>query len=84
MSKEEREKYDKLKMSADMRNSLLLWAVIMVVGGVLSYFFSFYFAIAALVLWLILFLKKLSCILIKRLKNTGYKHNAVHRPLPEI
>ena len=58
MGKEEREKYDKLKMSADMKNSLIIWAVIMFVGGVLSYFVSFYFSAAAFVIWLILLFKE--------------------------
>lgn len=58
LSKEKREQYDKRKMSADMRNSLLLWSTILFIGGVLSYLISFYFAIGALVVWIVLFFKE--------------------------
>ena len=58
LSKEKRDEYDKKRMSADMRNSLLLWVIIMLVGSALSYFISFYFAVAAFILWLILFLRE--------------------------
>ena len=55
LSKEKRNEYDSKRMSKDMRNSLLLWSAIFFIGGALSYFFSFYFGIAAFILWLILF-----------------------------
>ena len=57
MSKEEREKYDKKKMSIDMRNSLFLWSIILFTGAILAYFFSRYCAIIAIVIWLIIFFK---------------------------
>lgn len=56
-SKEEREKYDKKKMSIDMRNSFLLWAIVLLLGAILSYFISNYFAIIAIIIWIILFIK---------------------------
>lgn len=57
MSKEEREKYDKKKMSIDIRNSLFLWAIILFLGAILTYFISKYCAIIAIVIWLIIFFK---------------------------
>lgn len=56
-SKEEREKYDKKKMSMDMRNSLFLWAIILFIGAIFSYFVSNYCAIIAFIIWLIVFFK---------------------------
>ncbi|GAA0070944.1 hypothetical protein UT300003_24680 [Clostridium sardiniense] len=56
-SKEKRERYDKKKMSIDMRNSFLLWAIILFLGAILSYFISNYFAIIAIIIWVILFIK---------------------------
>jgi hypothetical protein len=35
-----REKYDKKRMSINMRNSLFLWSGVLLLGAVLSYFFS--------------------------------------------
>ena len=58
LSKEEREKYDKKKMSIDMRNSFFIWSIILSMGVILSYFVSDYFGIVALIIWLILFLKE--------------------------
>lgn len=57
LSKEERERYDKKRMSIDMRNSFLLWAIVLLLGAILSYFISNYFAIIAIVIWVILFIK---------------------------
>ena len=57
LSREEREQYDKRKISTDMRNSFLIWGLIFVLGGIFSYLVSPYAAIAASVLWLILFFK---------------------------
>ena len=55
---EQRVNYDRLKMSKDMRNSLLLWFGIFAVGAILCYFFTPYIAIIAFVVWLILFFKE--------------------------
>ena len=57
MTKDEQEKYDKMKLSIDMRNSLLLWAIILLIGAILAYFISKYCAILAIVIWLIIFFK---------------------------
>ncbi|WP_027624961.1 DUF3784 domain-containing protein [Clostridium lundense] len=57
LPKEEREKYDEKKMSIDMRNSLLLWSGILFIGAVLTYFFSNYYAMIAIALWIILLCK---------------------------
>ena len=56
-SKAEREKYDQKRISLDMRNSFFLWAMILFIGALLSYFVSPYFAIIAFIIWLILFFK---------------------------
>ena len=58
LSKEKRDEYDRKRISKDMRNSLFLWSAIFFIGCVLSYFVSFYFAIAAFVLWLVLFFRE--------------------------
>ncbi|WP_027399413.1 DUF3784 domain-containing protein [Anaerovorax odorimutans] len=57
MPKEEREKYDKEKMSADQRNELLNWTVVFIIGSFACYFINTYFAIVAFIVWLILFFK---------------------------
>lgn len=56
-SKAEREKYDKKKLSMDMRNSFFLWSMLLFVGAIFSYILSKYCAIIALILWLILFFR---------------------------
>ncbi|KNZ43056.1 DUF3784 domain-containing protein [Acetobacterium bakii] len=58
LPKELRAKYDTQQMSKDMRNQFFLWTIILLAGAILSHFISFYFAIAASVLWLFLFLKE--------------------------
>ena len=58
LSKEERLKYNRLKMSKDMRNSFFLWFILFAAGGVLSYVVSTNFAVIAFILWLILFFKE--------------------------
>ena len=58
LPKEKREKYDKLKMSKDMRNLFFAWCILFVIGGVLSYFVSQYIAIIFFVIWLILFFRE--------------------------
>lgn len=57
LSKAEREKYDKKKMSIDMRNSLFIWAIILFLGAILSYYISEYCSIISFVVWLIIFFK---------------------------
>ncbi len=57
LSKEERELYDKARLSKDQRNDMIIWTIIMGVGSLLSHLLSQYFAIIAFAVWLILFLK---------------------------
>lgn len=57
LPKQEREKYNQLKMSKDMRNSCFIWFVIFAIGAILSYFISSYIAIISFVVWMILFFK---------------------------
>lgn len=57
LPKQERALYDKEKMSRDQRNAFLIWAVIMGLGAVLSYFISKYMATAAFGIWLCVLLK---------------------------
>ncbi len=59
LPKAEREKYDQAKISKDMRNNLLIWSIIFLVGAIFSYFTSPYFAIIAFVVWLILLIKEM-------------------------
>ena len=55
--KQERKKYNQLKMSKDMRNSLLIWCAIFAVGAILSYIISSYMAIASFIVWIVLFFR---------------------------
>lgn len=57
LPKEEREKYDKMKMSIDMRNSFFLWLGLLLLGAILSYFFSNYYAMISIIIWIILVFK---------------------------
>lgn len=57
LSNEEKEKYDKKKMSIDMKNSFLIWSIIILLGAFFSHFISGYFAIIAIAIWIILFFK---------------------------
>lgn len=57
MPKDKRELYDKEKLSRDHRNIFLIWAIIQGIGAVLAYYISQYIAIAAFIIWLILFFK---------------------------
>ena len=56
VTKEKREQYDQKRMSRDMRNAFILWSAVLLIGGLLS-LFSFYFGIAAGIIWLILCFK---------------------------
>ena len=58
MPKEQRQQYDRERMSEDQRNIFLLWAVILGAGGVLSYLFSWkYGADIAMLIWLVVFFR---------------------------
>lgn len=54
LSKKEQDLYDKAYISRDVRNSCFIWAFIMFIGSMLSYFVSPYISIVAYVIWLIL------------------------------
>lgn len=56
-SKEEQALYDKARISRDIRNQCFIWAAIMLIGALLSYFLSPYMAIPAFIIWLVLFFK---------------------------
>lgn len=60
MPKEERDLYDKEKMSLDMRNMFFLWSLILGIGAAGSYVISPYIAIFAFVIWFLLFIKKIT------------------------
>lgn len=55
--KQEREQYDKEKMSRAQRNSFLIWAIILGIGAFLCQVLSGYMAIPTFVIWLIVVLK---------------------------
>lgn len=58
LSKEEQMLYDKAYISRDVRNQCFLWSAIMLIGSVLSYFVTTYFAIPSFIIWLVLFFKE--------------------------
>ncbi len=59
MPKAQREQYDKEEMSKDMRNSFVLWAVILDVGGALSKVFSTQsIAIASMIICVVVFFRE--------------------------
>ena len=51
------EKYDKAYISRDIRNQCFIYFVILSIGAILSYFLSVYIAIAAILVWLIVFFR---------------------------
>lgn len=57
MTKEQREQYDRERMSRDQRNAFFLWAAIMGAGAALSALVTQYLAAAAFIVWLIVFFK---------------------------
>ena len=56
-SKEERNSYDKLRISKNYRNMFIIWTLILGIGAILSYLISSYIAIPALIIWLVVFAK---------------------------
>lgn len=58
LSKEQQTHYDKAYISRDMRNLCFLWAFIMFIGAVLSYYVTPYCAIVAFIVWLVFFFKE--------------------------
>ena len=55
--KQEREKYNQVKMCKDMRNSFLIWFAVFAIGALLSFYISSYVCIGSFIIWLILFFK---------------------------
>lgn len=51
------EKYDKAYISRDMRIQCFIYFVILCIGAILSYFLSAYIAIAAILVWFIVFFR---------------------------
>ena len=58
LSSEEQALCDKTRLALDMQNQFLLWAAILLIGALLSYFFTSYWAIPAVIVWLILFCRE--------------------------
>lgn len=56
-SKDEKALYDKSKIVKGMRNSFLLWALILGIGAVLSYFMSQYLGVISFIIWIVVFFK---------------------------
>lgn len=54
---EKRKLYDTERMWRDQRNSLFIWTAVFAAGAALSLLASQYFAVAAFIVWLALFLK---------------------------
>jgi len=57
-NKERRARYDQKRLCRDMRNRISIWAVIFLVGGVLSYLIDWRLTIIAFVVFMIAFLKE--------------------------
>lgn len=57
LSSEERALYDTERMRRDQRNSIFVWAAVFAAGCVLSLLVSQLFAVAAFVVWLVLFFR---------------------------
>lgn len=55
--KREQEMYDKDRIVFDIRNDVIVWTVIMVLGAIGSLLTTDYFAIAAYGLWIVLLVK---------------------------
>ena len=60
MSANQRQQYDQKKLVLDMRNRLLLWTAIFVVGGILSQFVWTGFVYPTFIIWLVLVFKNFS------------------------
>lgn len=58
LPKEEQALYDKAYISRDIRNQCFVWAAIMLIGAVMSYFLTPYMAIPTFIIWLVLFFKE--------------------------
>ena len=54
---EKRKLYDTERMWRDQRNGFFIWTAVFAAGAALSLLASQYFAVAAVIVWLVLFLK---------------------------
>ena len=54
---EKRKLYDTERMWRDRRNGFFIWTAVFAAGAALSLLASQYFAVAAFIVWLVLFLK---------------------------
>ena len=57
LSKERQKLYDTDAMVKEMRNNMFIWAALMIIGAVLSYYVSSYLCIPVFIIWAILFFK---------------------------
>lgn len=73
LPREEQDLYDRAYIARDMRNSCFLWAVVMLIGAVGSFFLSGYFAAAAYIVWIILFFKEVHLDARKAFEKYRYK-----------
>lgn len=60
LPKKEQALYDRARISQDVRNQCFAWSAIMLAGALLSYYFTAYMAIPALIIWLVLLFKDIS------------------------
>lgn len=58
-SEEEQKKYDKAYIARDLRNSFFIWSAVMLAGAILSLLITPYSAIAAYIIWGVLFFRDL-------------------------
>lgn len=58
LPKEEQSRYDRAYMARDMRNKLLAWAIVMLLGAAGSWLISGYSAVVAYAVWIVLLFKE--------------------------
>ena len=71
--KKEQDLYDKAYIARDMRNSCFLWTAVMLAGAVGSWLLSGYFAVAAYLVWIVLFFKDVHLDAHKAFEKYRYK-----------
>lgn len=71
--RQEQDLYDKAYIARDMRNSCFLWTAVMLAGAVGSQFVSGYFAVAAYIVWIILFFRDVHLDARKAFEKYRYK-----------
>lgn len=55
---ERRQEYNQQKMSADMRDTLLVWGFVFAAGGLLSYVLTAWASVLSFLVWIVLFIKE--------------------------